>query len=641
MTNDGRDKTKLHAGRHAQSLMSQVKLFGHTYSLPAVMNERFCRLQQQVNTQSRMIQEGIRRRPRWLKIVQFSSVPLSPRERFQELSLLVRQYDAIIEELCQSKDKYQLFFAELAAGVRQALDDKRKEMRSIEHERRSSYQEAVVQQDEVLQHLAREDEERLLQGVRLLGQVALLLLKKIAVCQEGITRLAEDQELQRKVLSQLIGRLDSHRRAYERRQRIDTVVREVAEMAQVALDFEGYMREHLGPLQDLIDKVAQVDEALHRAVTEIKEITQRMLQHNMIRLPDEVASQLTPLDTCILDFLTSVQLQKERLSEVWEHLERQDGSAEAIDVDIVLAAEKPTMNPVLDALDNIQTLVDIRLAPLISGQETVLSTQLPPLEHQLATTPRQERTRRKSLWREMATTAHQLSGKLFSSSNRLALEFVLIPAGAFAMGSAVFADEQPVHEVQIGRPFYLGKYPVTQSQWETVMGRNTSYFRGNPNRPMENVSWEEVQEFITKLNESEGALLYRLPTEAEWEFAARAGSTTDYCFGNDARRLSRYAWYGLNAGGTTQTVRQLRPNAWELYDMHGNVWEWVQDWYDEDYYAQSAHHNPSGPSAGAYRVVRGGSWDCKAGDCRSASRNVEHPGGHSRFVGFRLAKMIL
>src|SRR5262249_23407231 len=385
--------------------MSQVKLFGHTYSLPAVVNERFCRLQQRVNTQSRMIQEGIRRRPRWLKIVQFSSVPLSPRERFQELSLLVRHYDAIIEELCQSKDKYQLFFAELAAGVRQALDDKRKEMRSIEHERRGRYQKAGAEQDEVLQQLAREDEERLLQGVRLLGQAALLLLKKIAVCQQGITSLAEDQELQRKVLTQLIGRLDSHRRAYERRQRIYTVVREVAEMAKVALDFEGYMREHLGPLQHLIDKVVQVDQALHRAVTEIEDITQRMLQHGTIFLPDEVAPKLTPFDERVLDFLTSVQLQKERLSEVWEHLKRQDGAAEAIDVDIVLTAGRPTVNPVLHALDNIQTLVDMRLTPLISGHETVLQTQLPTLEHQLVTTPRHESARRNSVWRKMATTS--------------------------------------------------------------------------------------------------------------------------------------------------------------------------------------------------------------------------------------------
>ena len=208
------------------------------------------------------------------------------------------------------------------------------------------------------------------------------------------------------------------------------------------------------------------------------------------------------------------------------------------------------------------------------------------------------------------------------------------------MGSTVFDDEQPVHEVQIGQPFYLGKYPITQSHWEAVMGKNPSYFRGNPNRPVENVSWEEVQEFITKLNESEGGMLYRLPTEAEWEYAARAGSTTNYCFGNDARQLSKHAWYALNSGGKTYPVRQLKPNAWELYDMLGNVWEWIQDWYDEEYYANSPHYDPHGPSSGSYRVVRGGGWDCNAGDCRSASRNVEHPGDHSRFVGFRLLRKI-
>jgi formylglycine-generating enzyme required for sulfatase activity len=619
--------------------MANVKLFGQTYSLPTMANERFCLLQQRVNEQSRLIYEGVRRKPHWLGIVRFSSVPLNSEQCVQELGLLIRNYEAIIDELCESKHAYELFFAQLAAGVRQALDDKMGEMRSIEQERRASYQEAVGQQDETLKQLALEDEERLLQGVRMLGQASLLLLKKIAVCQQGITKLAEDQELQRQVLKQLIGRLESHRRAYERRRRIDKVLREVAEMANVALEFEGYMRKHLGPLQDLLDQVVLVDEVLHSAVTEIEDITQRILQ-GPIFLPDDVAPDLTTFDEQLLDFLISGQLKKERLSEVWERLERQDGLAEAIDVDIILTANRSTLNPVLNALDNFQTLVDTRLTPLISGAETVIQTQLPIVEHRLVNKEFHQSSSRNGIWRVLLTGSSQFGSSLFGSPNRLGMEFVLIQAGTFQMGSTVFNDEQPVHEIRISRPFYLGKYPVTLGQWEAVMGNNPSYFRGNPNRPIENVSWEGVQEFIHKLNERQGSMQYRLPTEAEWEYAARADSTTDYCFGNDSRQLSKYAWYKANSGGRTHPVAQLKPNAWGLYDMHGNVWEWVQDRYNEEYYESSPHQDPHGPSSGLYRIIRGGGWDCGAGDCRSASRNVEDPGDRTPVIGFRLLRKV-
>ncbi len=179
--------------------------------------------------------------------------------------------------------------------------------------------------------------------------------------------------------------------------------------------------------------------------------------------------------------------------------------------------------------------------------------------------------------------------------NSLGMEFVLLPAGTLQMGSSAsegYHDEQPVHTVHLTRPFYLGKYEVTQGQWQAVMGSNPSLFTGDPNRPVENVSWNDVQEFIRRLNAQEGATLYRLPTEAEWEYAARAGTTTRWSFGDDASQLARYSWYSENAGGQTHPVGQLLPNPWGLYDMYGNVWEWVQDWYDAGYYEVSPAVDP-------------------------------------------------
>ncbi len=167
------------------------------------------------------------------------------------------------------------------------------------------------------------------------------------------------------------------------------------------------------------------------------------------------------------------------------------------------------------------------------------------------------------------------------------------------------------------------------------MGKNPSNFQGET-RPVEQVSWNDVQEFLRKLNQQAEKEIYRLPTEAEWEYAARAGTETMFSFGDDAERLGDYAWYSGNSGSETHPVRGRTPNAWGLYDMHGNVWEWCQDWYDSEYYAKSPRDNPQGPFSGSSRVLRGGSWDGYTDDCRSALRVGLDPGFRDTDGGFRV-----
>jgi formylglycine-generating enzyme required for sulfatase activity len=151
------------------------------------------------------------------------------------------------------------------------------------------------------------------------------------------------------------------------------------------------------------------------------------------------------------------------------------------------------------------------------------------------------------------------------------------------------------------------------------------------------VSWLDAQEFIARLNQHEGHARYRLPTEAEWEYAARAGTTTAYSFGDDVRELGQYAWYGEGfASGSTHPVGQKRPNPWGLHDMHGNVWEWVQDWYGSNYYANSPGTDPIGPASGTQRVVRGGSWHQTASSWRSAFRRPYAPDYRGISIGFRV-----
>jgi len=222
------------------------------------------------------------------------------------------------------------------------------------------------------------------------------------------------------------------------------------------------------------------------------------------------------------------------------------------------------------------------------------------------------------------------------------LEMVLIPAGSFTMGDddGDYSDERPAHRVTITKPFYLGKYEVTQEQWQAVMGNNPSRFRGAKN-PVEWVSWNDCQAFVAKLNAKYAGTgrKFSLPTEAQWEYACRAGSTTRYSFGDREASLDDYAWFDDNSDGRTHPVGQKNPNAFRLCDMDGNVWEWCQDWYDSGYYRNSPTADPTGPASGLYRVYRGGSWSHYAGDCRSAFRSWGAPDYRSSYLGFRLASV--
>ena len=225
-------------------------------------------------------------------------------------------------------------------------------------------------------------------------------------------------------------------------------------------------------------------------------------------------------------------------------------------------------------------------------------------------------------------------------TNSLGMKFVYIKPGTFMMGSpsseADREDDERQHRVTLTKGYYLQSTEVTQGQWQAVMGDNPSRFKScGADCPVEQVSWDDIQEFIKKLNQRDSDYQYRLPTEAEWEYAARAGSESRFCFGDSDETLKEYTWFEDNSGGKTHPVSEKRPNKWGLYDMYGNVWEWCQDWYNEDYPGGSVT-DPRGPSSGDARVLRGGSWGHFAGDCRSADRGGYGPTNRFLNQGFRL-----
>jgi len=223
---------------------------------------------------------------------------------------------------------------------------------------------------------------------------------------------------------------------------------------------------------------------------------------------------------------------------------------------------------------------------------------------------------------------------VLETTDSIGLTFVAISPGSFSMGS-----EQATHVVKITEPFELATCPITQEQFQRVMGTNPSKFTGLRN-PVEGVSWRDAVEFCRKLSalpqEKAAGHFYRLPTEAEWEFACRADTTTAYSFGDDDDQLQEYGWYAENSDSSTHPVGEKKPNPWGLYDMHGNVLEWCQDWYGD--YPSSSVTDPTGAASGSDRVFRGGSWMNFSDGCSSANRRARTPDLKAPHLGFRVLR---
>ena len=243
-------------------------------------------------------------------------------------------------------------------------------------------------------------------------------------------------------------------------------------------------------------------------------------------------------------------------------------------------------------------------------------------------------------------------------TNSIGMRLVLIPPGEFIMGLPEDAKrrrdfEGPQHSVRMTKPFYLAVYPVTQEEYERMMETNPSSFSHDgrnawrvweldtSRHPVEHVSWNDAVDFCRKLSalpaERSADREYRLPTEAEWEYACRAGTTTAYSFGDDPSELDEYGWHLGNSKQRTHRVGQKRPNPWGLYDMHGNLFDWCADWFDPEYYANSPGDDPQGPASGSGRVCRGGSWMSGAELHRSGGRFQSMPDSQQRLHGFRIA----
>lgn len=366
-------------------------------------------------------------------------------------------------------------------------------------------------------------------------------------------------------------------------------------------------------------------------------------------------------------------------------------SGRALNIEVILEASAQTTidvsgspkgaEVVLDG--NFAGLVPVRLTGISSGQHSIDVVKKGYQKWSQTIDVRNGETKKIAV--DLNPVA-PVASEAATLTNRVGMRFVRIPEGSFMMGSSMSASdtadhyggkaewyerEHPQHSQRIIRPFYIQTTEVTQKQWAQVMGSNPAKFQNcGENCPVEQVLWDDIQEFISRLNKLEGKTQYRLPTEAEWEYACRGGNPFEFCFGNDAQRLGEYAWYSDNSRYGTSAAGEKKPNAWGLYDMHGNVWEWCDTWYegyshetdarsDADREALSVSTLPphlqssqvsisdpppsrddvsDGPPSATYRVIRGGSWNNSAGNCRSAYRDMRDPGSWNDALGFRLVK---
>ena len=551
---------------------AKIKLYRKTYQLPQLNRPDLLVLQDQIQERQQLIKTGKRVRNTWLGLRK-KEEPLNFEETFQELERLVKDYNQLIGFLTDHKDEYRRFFLSLTEEIKEAVAVKCHKLAEKER-KRQSLENSIGSAE--LRDTLRLQKQQIFRTVILFGRASLLMLKKIDLISESIQKLAEDQDTQKRVFSKMIGELNGYKQVYQLQLELDSLEQEAIEMAKVAINLEQYLKPIIGQFQGLIDRVVTIDGELSRSVSEVESLVQ-----NILSSESAVSFRKNEnLSASLLNFLVTSEEKRGRLAIALERAEQEGWQWTEVEIpDEEIELET--------AIQRINNHVIERV-----GNFTTSTENLP---------------------------------------NGITLKMVSLPAGQFLMGSPdsdpdARDNEKPPHQVQVNG-FAIGKYSVTQAQYEAVMGTNPSRFQNNPQNPVEKISWNDAQAFCRKLSQITGKT-YRLPTEAEWEYACRAGTTTRFYFGDDANQLGDYAWYYGNSQGTTHPVGQKKPNAWGLYDMSGNVWEWCEDDWHDNYIGAptdgSAWITNNNDNDYDYRIPRGGSWYNIPNLCRSAFRNYNY-----------------
>ena len=585
----------------------EIKIYKKTYRLPMLAGGKLDQLQKQIRqrnehlTKGRLVTQKIEQRGMFSKkvIEQSSRKSLSYEERYSELNAIVQNYDDMVKILKLYQYDYQKFFQELAQEIRVTIGENCNEILEKEKKRQLKEQQERQKANPLPQSLAMLSnmESQLFEIAKSTSYAAALMLKKLDLMSESLQRIANDQDTQKQILVQVLEEIRSQKDLYELQLEINALQAKTAEFVDIALNFEEYMKPFMGSFQSLLSNVATVDQELSKAMGEIQNIASLLEAQQFRSMESDRDSQR------IADFLAMGEIKKDRLQEALEQMGNASSGAE-FDAQLLGTGKGITIN---DCLGNIREFLDLKLdnlkmdlnaidVPVVEVNEQDVNFYAPePFEDVIK----------------------------LDLGNGVILELLRVPAGSFAMGE---------HQVTL-REFFIGKYAVTNQQWQAVMKAKGSAnqdkkFQGDL-QPVVGVSWHEARAFCEKVPVSIGSTV-RLPTEAEWEYAARGANQSKGYEYAGSNNLGEVGWYVDNSGSVTNPVGQKRANELGIYDMSGNVWEWCLDEWHDSYADKPENLKKQGNQAwgdlnvdendNRYRLLRGGSWLSLAWYCRAASR---------------------
>jgi len=615
----------------------EIKIYKKTYRLPMLAGGKLDQLQKQIRqrnehlTNGRLVVEkkeitvpteekrGIFSKKvikHEKKIIEHETrKSLSFEERYSELNAIVQDYDETVKVLKLHQYDYQKFFQELAQEIRVTIGENCNEILEKEKKRQLKEQQERQKANPLPQNLAMLNnmESQLFEIAKSTGYAAVLMLKKLDLMSESLQRIANDQDMQKQLLAQVLEEIRSQKDLYELQLEINALQAKTAEFVDIALNFEEYMKPFMGSFQSLLSNVATVDQELSKAMGEIQNIANLLEAQQFRSIESDRDSQR------IADFLARGEIKKDRLQEALEQMGNARSGAE-FDAQLLGTGKGITIN---DCLGNIRDFLDVKLdnlkmdlgaidVPVVAVNETDVNFYAPePFDDVIK----------------------------LALGNGVILELLRVPARSFAMGE---------HQVTL-KEFFIGKYPVTNAQWQAVMKAKGSAnqdkkFQGDL-QPVVGVSWHEARAFCVKVQEKAGRAV-RLPTEAEWEYAARGGNQSKGYEYAGSNNLDEVGWYDKNSGAKTSPVGQKLANELGIYDMSGNVWEWCLDEWHDSYADKPDNLKKQANQAwgdlniddndNRYRLLRGGSWYGIARYCRSVYRSRNFARVQVNGIGFRL-----
>jgi formylglycine-generating enzyme required for sulfatase activity len=599
----------------------EIKIYKKTYRLPALSGGKLDQLQKQIRQRNEHLTKGklVVRKEEQRGIFSRKTIehktrsPLSFEERYRELNAIVQNYDEMVRVLKHHQYDYQKFFQELAKEIKETIGENCKAIAEKEQKRLLKEKQERQKENPNPQALAMlgNMQSQLFEIAKSTGYAAVLMLKKLDLMSESLKRIASDQDSQKQLLAQVLEEIRSQKDLYELQLEINALQAKTAEFVDIALNFEEYMKPFMGSFQDLLSNVSKVDKELSKAMGEIQNIANLLEAQQFRSIESDHESQR------IADFLATGEIKKDRLQDVLGQMGNVQSGAE-FEAQMMGTGKGITIN---DCLGNIREFLDLKLDDLKAIEVPVMELLEPDLD----------------LSFDIGYVSEE--NLTIDLGNGSILELVRVPAGSFAMGE---------HQVTL-KEFLIGKYAVTNAQWQAVMKTKGSAnkdkkFQGDL-QPVVGVSWHEARAFCAKVSQLSGRA-GRLPTEAEWEYAARGANQSKGYEYSGSNNLDEVGWYKDNSGSNTHPVGQKKANELGIYDMSGNVWEWCLDEWHDSYADKPEKLKSNGNESwgdlnvddndNRSRLLRGGSWGNDARFCRADVRNRFNARGQNNDIGFRL-----